>query len=340
MKILLIGGNGNISWQCAKEAIKRNHEVSIITRGLTWNTRREPHKQVNCIRMDINNHDDFKNLLASNHFDVISDFLSYDLQSTARRLEALANYKSSYVFISSTIIYERNESNLVLNENSKLRNIGFSPYVDGKLMVEKLINSNQEIAKRTLIIRPSHTFDTNVPTPLGSNCFTEVSRVFGGGNLLIPGDGMNKWTLMHSEDFSKVWAQLIEQKSSFGNAFNVVSDESRTWNEIAQDVLSVLDISPLRIKHVKVHDIESVQVSKDINLMNSNLGVNYSLHRKWNDQYDVSKLKAQLPGWACTRTFIDGFTETINWLRDNPRRQRINPTLLKALNNLDSITKL
>jgi protein SCO1/2 len=58
------------------------------------------------------------------------------------------------------------------------------------------------------------------------------------------------------------------------------------------------------------------------------------------DVDDVSKLKAQLPGWACTRTFIDGFTETINWLRDNPRRQRINPTLLKALNNLDSITKL
>ena len=32
-------------------------------------------------------------------------------------------------------------------------------------------------------------------------------------------------------------------------------------------------------------------------------------------------------------------SETIAWLRDNPRRQRINPTLLKALNNLDSITK-
>lgn len=336
MKILIIGGNGNISWWCAREALKRNHDVSIITRGLTWKTRREPIKKAKYIRMDINDLVSFKDLIAKFKFDVVCDFLNYDVQSTALRIEILKKSVSKYVMISSTIIYERNHFNLVLNEDSKLRKIGFSPYVDGKLKIEKLINSEKEIASRTLIIRPSHTFDTNVPTPLGSNCFTEINRVLNGGNLLVPEDGTKKWTLMHSEDFSKVWIELVERQSSFGQAFNVVNDINTTWNDIARQILLVLGVSTGRVKYVSTNAIESIEINSNNDLKNSNLGKNYVLHRKWNDIYDTSKLQAHLPNWSSTRTFSDGFTETINWLMEDPIRQRINPSLLKVLKNLDN----
>lgn len=339
MRILLIGGNGNISWWCAREALKRNHEVTIITRGLTWATRRDPLQQAKYVLMDINNLKNFESFLKENHFDVISDFLNYDAPSTASRFEILSKHESKYVVISSTIIYERNESTVFLKENSRLRQIGFSPYVDGKLMIERLIKSHSEMAKRTLIIRPSHTFDTNVPTPLGSNCFTEVSRVLGGGNLLIPEDGTKHWTLMHSEDFSTAWVELIERESSFGDVFNVVNTESMTWNEVSRDVLSVLEISHLRIKYVRISDIESIQISGNSSLNGSNLGSNFSLHRKWSDQYNNSKLIKQIPGWTCTRSFKDGFFETMRWLNDKPERQRLNPTLSIALADLDMTVK-
>ena len=285
--------------------------------------------------MDINDLETFESFLTENHFDVISDFLNYDAPSTASRLELLSKHESKYVVISSTIIYERNESLRFLEENSPLRQIGFSPYVDGKLMIERLIESHSEMAKRTLVIRPSHTFDTNLPTPLGSNCFTEVCRVLKGGNLLIPEDGTKNWTLMHSEDFSTAWAELIERESSFGDVFNVVNTESMTWNEISREILAVLEISHLRIKHVGISEIESIQISGDSSLNGSNLGSNFSLHRKWSDQYNVSKLRRQIPGWTCTRSFKDGFFETMRWLNEKPERQRLNPSLAIALNNLD-----
>lgn len=335
MRILLIGGNGNISWWCAKEALKRNHDVTVVTRGLTWGTRRDPHEHADYVQLDIDHLEDFGDFLEKNQFDVVSDFLNYDVKSTISRVDLLSKYKSKYVIISSTVIYKRDDSSLPFTEDSQLREIGFSPYVDGKLMIENQIKAHSVMAERTLIIRPSHTFDTNVPTPLGSNCLTEVNRVLNGGNLLIPSDGTNFWTLMHSEDFSKAWMDLIERENSYGEAFNVVNPESTTWNQIADDVLSVLGLPCSRSKHIDLSKIESIPISDESELKGSNLGSNFSIHRKWNDRYDVSKLKEQIPEWNCNRRFKDGFLETINWLSEKPERQRTNPVLLKELNQLE-----
>ena len=41
MKILLIGGNGNISWHCTNEAVQSGYEVWILNRGVTKNNRKK-----------------------------------------------------------------------------------------------------------------------------------------------------------------------------------------------------------------------------------------------------------------------------------------------------------
>lgn len=50
MKILFIGGNGNISWWCVNEALKSGHEVWELNRGITKKTRRKIQDEVKCLK--------------------------------------------------------------------------------------------------------------------------------------------------------------------------------------------------------------------------------------------------------------------------------------------------
>ena len=51
MRILVIGGNGNISWYCVDEALRRGHEVWELNRSQTCRTRREIQPEVHKLMM-------------------------------------------------------------------------------------------------------------------------------------------------------------------------------------------------------------------------------------------------------------------------------------------------
>jgi nucleoside-diphosphate-sugar epimerase len=65
MKILFIGGNGNISWQCTQKTIERGHVVWQLNREQTVLTRRvQP--QVHKLKGNIRQPDSIKELLTCN----------------------------------------------------------------------------------------------------------------------------------------------------------------------------------------------------------------------------------------------------------------------------------
>lgn len=336
MRILIIGGNGNISWWCAKVALDRGHEVTAISRGLTWKTRRPAHTLCRYLSMDVDDSDKLRELLETETFDLICDFLALDPSTISRRLSLIAETQSKYVLISSTIVFERNETTGFLVEDSPVREIGWNSYIDAKLRIEKLIHEHTFLSQRTLIVRPSHTYDTNVPTPLGSNCFTEIHRVLRGGNLLMPEQCNSRWTLMHSEDFALALIALVENENCFGNTLNLVADNSLSWSEIANNILDILGLPRTRFQVVATQDIESVQINDQSSIRGSNLGPNFKLHRKWNDEYDITKLQEFIPNWKCSRSFYEGFSETYHWMLERPIRQRINHELEKVLQELQN----
>ena len=55
MKVLFIGGNGNISWWCVQKALDEGHEVYELNRAQTRGTRRDVQSRVHEIISDIRN---------------------------------------------------------------------------------------------------------------------------------------------------------------------------------------------------------------------------------------------------------------------------------------------
>lgn len=53
-----------------------------------------------------------------------------------------------------------------------------------------------------------------------------------GKRVIIHGDGTSLWTLTHNTDFAKGFIGLMGNPHALGNAFQITSDESLSWNQI------------------------------------------------------------------------------------------------------------
>ena len=92
MKVLLIGGNGNISWWCAEEAIRRGDEVYELNRGMTRATRREVQPEVHEIIADIRNEEAAVKALSGIHFDVVCDFICFNDAQARQAIEVFQSF--------------------------------------------------------------------------------------------------------------------------------------------------------------------------------------------------------------------------------------------------------
>lgn len=84
MKILFVGGSGNISSSCVQRAIDGGHEVSILSRG----NREAPHPAVEMLRGDIHDPDAVAPLLEGRSWDVVANFIAFRPDEIDRVLAA------------------------------------------------------------------------------------------------------------------------------------------------------------------------------------------------------------------------------------------------------------
>ena len=59
----------------------------------------------------------------------------------------------------------------------------------------------------------------------------------------MPGDGSSLWTITFNEDFAKGFIGLIGNLHAIGEAVHITTDESLTWNQMAQVVAEELNVS-------------------------------------------------------------------------------------------------
>ena len=99
MRVLYIGGTGEISFACVEAAKRAGHEVTIYNRGKRFDADLLGVRQ---IVGDFTDHDSYATL-ASGGFDVVCQFLAYSPESVERDIETFAGRCDQYVFISYSI---------------------------------------------------------------------------------------------------------------------------------------------------------------------------------------------------------------------------------------------
>ncbi len=310
MKVLFIGGTGNISMSVSKLAVEQGIDLYHLNRQKTA----KPLPGVKTIQADITKPEECANALKDHTWDVVVNWIAF-VENDIRRDFKLFNGKTKqYIFISSASAYQKPLAHPVVTESTPLKN-PYWQYSRDKIACEDLLNyyyRNDDFP--ATFVRPSHTYDTIIPVPIGgSKEYTTIDRMKKGKKIIVHGDGTTLWTLTHSEDFAKGVVGLIGDRHAIGHSFHITSDEILTWDQIHHIIADAAG-GEASIVHIPA----DLLAAYDENLRGQLTG-----DKSASVMFDNSKIKQFVPGFTATIPFSEGIKRTLDWFHQDPARQII-----------------
>jgi nucleoside-diphosphate-sugar epimerase len=316
MRVLFIGGTGNISTACARLALAEDMDLYILSRGFHANPELE---DATFINVDINKLPLVKKALNGEVFDVVVNFIAYTPAEIERDIQLFSGKCGQYIFISSASAYQKPLSHHLITESTPLANPYWDYSRDKIACEERLMKAYREKGFPVTIVRPSHTYETVIPAAIGSwEDFTLIERMRQGKEIIIHGDGTSLWTMTHSRDFARGFVGLLGNLQALGHSFHITSDEVLTWNQIYEAMAEAAGVG-LKAVHISSDFICRVADTIGQGWMRGNL-----LGDKANSAiFDNSKIKRFVPAYAATIPFREGIKRTVEWFDTHPQRIRI-----------------
>lgn len=312
MKALIIGGTGTISSAVVSLLLERNWEVYVINRG----TKPLSEGAVS-FTADINNDEQsVSEKISDMHFDVVCEFIGFLPEHIERDYRLFSGKTNQYIFISSASAYHKPSGNYIVNEGTTLANPYWQYSRDKIACEEKLMKLYREKNFPVTIVRPSHTYDKkHIPLGVhGKNGFWQViKRMCEGKPVIIQGDGTSLWTLTYNTDFAVGFVGLMANPHAIGEAFQITSDETLSWNQIYETIAMALNV-PLHSYHVASEFLSAVGSEYDFE---GSLTGDKSV----SVVFDNSKIKRVVPDFHPTVTFAEGVKTALDYILKNPELQ-------------------
>ena len=314
MKVLFIGGTGLISSACTSLAVQRGVELFLLNRG----TDPDRGRGATILLADLHDEAATDRALAGRRFDVVVDWRAFTPEDIERDLRLFGGRTEQFVFISSASAYLKPLGDWLIREDTPLAN-PFWDYSQNKIACEeRLMRAYREDGFPVTIVRPSLTYgDTQVPLVVNSwqMPFTAIARMRAGKPLIVPGDGTSLWTITHNSDFAKGFVGLLGRRQAVGHAFNIMSDEVLTWDEIYRQTASAAGVGAgLHIVHIASDFIAACMPDMTGTLLGD---------KAVSAVFDTTKIKRFVPDFHATTPYSEGIRRTVAWFDADPARQRV-----------------
>jgi len=282
MRVLFIGGNGQISFDCVHESVRQGHEVAVFNRGL--HNAGLP-GSVEFIKGDFDDETTYAPL-ASLGFDVVCQFRAFVPAHVERDVRIFGDAPKQYVFISSASAYLKPPPAQVITEDVPLGN-PFSDYSQNKADCEAVLRG-QDILPYT-IVRPSHTTRSKPTTAMGEGGLA-LQRMRAGKAVIVPGDGTSLWTVTHARDFAPPFVRLLGNPDAMGQAFHLTSPNAYRWDAIYQALGRACGVDTIDIVHVTTDKLVQYNPSWKAALWGD---------KSWTTQFDNSRIKQVVGDFDC-----------------------------------------
>jgi nucleoside-diphosphate-sugar epimerase len=326
MKVLFIGGTGTISTAISRRVLENGDELYLLNRNtrpllqnafspgeLSQSTFLQSGKLTE-IRCDINNEAEIEAILGSRLkgvvFDATADFISFTPEQVRRDFRLFNGRTRQYIAISSASAYQKPLGHYRITESTPLAN-PYWQYSRDKIAVEDCcMELYREQHFPVTIVRPSHTYD-NRAVPLGVHgqygSWQVLKRIIDGKPVIIQGDGTSLWTMTHNSDFAAGFTGLLGNIHAIGEAVQITSDETLTWNQIYQTIADALG-RPLSAVHVSSFFLAKVGKGR-YDFTGGLLG-----DKSNSVVFDNAKLKRLVPGFNANVRFDQGIRQTLEYV--------------------------
>jgi len=326
MKVLFIGGTGNISTSVSRLAVEQDFELFLLNRGKSG--VEIPGATV--LIGDINDERNCAELLKSHTWDAVVNWIAFTPDEVERDIRLFAGKTQQYIFISSASCYQKQLGSPIITESTPVHNPLWD-YSMQKINCENLLlDAYKNMGFPTTIVRPSHTYDLLLPIPFGgSRESTVLDRIRKGKRILVHGDGTSLWVLTHSRDFARGFIGLIGNSAAINNAFHITSDEVLSWNGIVQTIAGALG-TEAHIVHVSSEMIcRHFPESRGTLLGDKAHSV----------IFDNTKIKKFVPSYSADILFQKGIVETIDKFNTLPGYKNVNEEMNNTIDSFLDIAE-
>jgi nucleoside-diphosphate-sugar epimerase len=313
MKVLFIGGTGNISLAVTQLAAARGIEVTLVRRG---QRAAEMPEGVSTIVADIVDEATVAAALGDRHFDAVVDWIAFTPDQIERDIRLFRGRCNQFVFISSASAYQRPVGHYLITESTPLVNPYWQYSRDKIACEERLMLAYRDEGFPITIVRPSLTYgNTQIVLAVNSwqKSFTAIDRMRRGEKVIVPGDGSSLWCITHNSDFAKGFVGLLGHRQAIGHAFHITSDEMMTWDQFYRITAEAAGVEA-RIVHIASDFLGACDPGEIGSLTGDKAS---------SVVFDNSKIKRFVPDYCATLPFAEGIQRTIDWFDADPARRVI-----------------
>ena len=312
-KALIIGGTGTISTAVVKRLVNElDWEVWVLNRG---NRSQVLPAGVHQIAMDISDEQAVLERLGDATFDVVCEFIGFHVSQVERDVRLFSGRTKQYIYISSASAYHKPAASHVITEGTSLANPYWQYSRDKIACEEYLMKEYRENGFPVTIVRPSHTYDER-SIPMGvhgrNGSWQVIRRMLDGKPVIIHGDGSSLWTLTWNEDFAIGYTGLMGNRRAIGEAFQITSDESLTWDQIFRTIADALGVK-LHAVHIATEYLCAVGDPCGYDFTGSLLG-----DKSVSVVFDNTKLKRVVPDMRTNVRFDMGVRYALDYILAHP----------------------
>jgi nucleoside-diphosphate-sugar epimerase len=328
VKALFVGGTGTISAAVSRKALEAGWELWLLNRGRRNAELPRGFSEIVCDIDAAGAEAEVASkirgaLEPGEKFDCVADFIVFSRAQAERDWRLFRDLTRQYFFISTASAYQKPPANHLVTEETPLGN-PFWAYSRAKIACEEFFMAKRrEEGFPITIVRPSHTYgERSVPLGVhGANGSWQVlKRMLDGKPVIVHGDGTSLWTMTSSRDFAKGFVGLMGNVHALGEAVQITSDETVSWNQVYEAVARALGVE-LRAVHVSSEFLHlCAPAGKGYDFLGSLIG-----DKANSAVFDNSKLKRLVPGFCATVRFDEGVRETVAHVLGHEECQRGDP---------------
>ncbi|WP_380158288.1 NAD-dependent epimerase/dehydratase family protein [Kineococcus sp. R86509] len=235
MHVVVTGATGHIGSYLVPRLVRAGHRVSAVTRGT-----REPYhpdpawEQVDRVVLD-RDADTFGADLVDLRPDAVVDLVCFTPDSARRLVEALRPTGAFLAHCGTIWVHGRAAFSPLREDDPREP---FGEYGTQKNAIEELLLAETRSGGlRSTVLHPGHISGPGWPviTPLGNLDPAVWERLSSGGELLVPGLGLETMHHVHADDVAQGFELAVANpEAAAGESFHVVSDRALTAHGFAE----------------------------------------------------------------------------------------------------------
>ncbi len=313
--VLIIGANGYISSFLTSLLLQeKNVKLYCLQRR---NKPEDYNEGAEVFLADVRSEEEkVKEWLSDKYFDSVIDFTIYRKEDAESSVRLFKGKTAQFIFI-STVVVQNHSLNCYMDESVPYGN-PYSHYGRYKEECEHYFLDEYQNGFPITIVRPSQTYSKDkIPLSIkGKNCWSVISRMLKGKEVILHGDGQSVWTNTHALDFAHLISPLVGSPATIGEIYQVMNPEFVTWDMMYASLAEVLGV-----------EYKPVYISTYLLDASTKYYWRETIHgdKHFSCIYNTAKLKALNPDYKCQISIKEGYRLYMEYMKAHPEKQVEDP---------------